>query len=59
MGGSFLYLLGTSQGRGAASMPEVGLRCLSQGSQIRTQSRGGSGRVKTEFQKRKLRFVGG
>ena len=28
-------------------MPEVGLRCLGQGSQIRTRSRGGLDRVKT------------
>ena len=33
------------------SMPEAGLRRLGQGSQIRTRSRGGSGRVETRSSK--------
>ena len=37
---------GSQRGK-AKSMPEVGLRHLGQGSQIRTRSRGGSGRVET------------
>ena len=46
MGGSFIYLQGTTQGHGAArekSMPEVGLRSLGQGSWIR--ARNGQGRA--------------
>ena len=41
MGGSFIYLWGTTQGRGVArerSIPMVGLRSLGQGSQIRARS---------------------
>ena len=41
MGGSFIYLWGTTQGCGAArekSMPEAGLQSLGQGSQIRARS---------------------
>ena len=46
MGGSLLYLRGTTQGRGhgkGKSMPEMGLRSLSLGSQIR--ARNGEGRA--------------
>ena len=61
MGGSFIYLWETTQGRGRSEgkiMPGAGLRSLGQGSQIRTRSRGGGvGQGQgTEFRKRKLRL---
>ena len=46
MGGLFIYLRGTTQGRGhgeGKSMPEMGLQSLGQGSQIRV--RNGEGRA--------------
>ena len=47
MGGSFVYLWGTMQGRGhgkGKSMPEMGLRSLGQGSRIRAWNGVGQGR---------------
>ena len=44
MGGSLLYLRGTTQGRGCGkgkSKPKTGLQSLSQGSRIRAQNREG------------------
>ena len=58
MGGSLLYLWGTTQGheRGEGkSKPEMGLQSLGQGSRIRP-GRVGQGQD-VEFQKWKLRFV--
>ena len=60
--GRFVFIsTGNSAGlRHSKSMPEVGLRGLGQGSQIRTRSRGGVRQGRDmEFQKWKLRFVGG
>ena len=51
MGGSFIYLWGTAQGRRRSkgkSKPEMGLQSLGQGSWIRAQNREGSGRVETQ-----------
>ena len=63
MGGLFFISTGNfteSRHSEEKSMPEAGLRRLGQGSQIRTQSRGGVGQGQDmEFQKQKLRFVGG
>ena len=50
MGGSFIYLWGTMQGRERGegkSMPKMGLQSLGQGSQIRARNREGLGRVET------------
>ena len=62
MGGSLLYLWGTTQGRERGegkSKPETGLQSLGQGSQIRAwNGRVGQGRD-AEFRKQKLRFVEG
>ena len=62
MGGSFIYLPGTMQGCGAVrekSMPEVGLRSLGQGSQIRAQNGEGQAGSRQGVPETETKVVGG
>ena len=62
MGGSFIYLWGTTQGHGMArekSMPEARLQSLGQGSQIRAQSREGWAGSRHGVPEMETKVVGG
>ena len=62
MGGSFIYVQGTTQGRGhgeGKSMPEMGLQSLSQGSRIRAWNEEGRAGLRPGVLKMETKVVEG